>query len=223
MGDPRKIRSKYSRPRHPWEGTRIAEETALVREYGLKNKTEIWKLSSKLKTFKDIAKNLIAATGAQAGKERTQLLGRLSKYGLVKPDAPLDDVLGLTLKDILERRLQTLVFRKGLARTMTQARQFIVHSHVAVGAKTVSSPGYLVTTAEEPNLQFVAASALSSIDHPERVPPQAPPPQAQEKPAGEKPQAPGGARPQAHGRARTASAGPKAQSPKPKAAEGGAA
>ncbi len=178
MGDPRKIKSKYKRPGHPWQKERIEEERALLREYGLKNKTEIYKARSKLKTFSDLAKKLIAARGSQAEKEKAQLLTRLARMGLVKEGAQLDDVLGLQLKNILERRLQTLVLRKGLARSINQSRQLIVHEHVMVGSRTISSPSYNVPIAEEANISFVPTSSFANTAHPERsLPPKAPEPQ----------------------------------------------
>jgi small subunit ribosomal protein S4 len=177
MGDPRKIKSKYSRPGQPWQKERIEEERVLVREYGLKNKTEIYKTRSKLKTFADLAKNLIAARGAQAEKERQQLLSRLARLGLVKAGAQLDDVLGLQLKNLLERRLQTMLVRRGLARSMNQSRQFIVHEHITVGNRAVSAPSYHVPVDEEPSIAFIPTSTLASASHPERaLPPKKPEP-----------------------------------------------
>lgn len=169
MGDPRKIKSKYSRPGHPWQKERIEEERALLKEYGLKNKTEIYRARSKLKTFSDLAKKLIAARGSQAEKEKQQLLTRLAKMGLVKQGAQLDDVLGIQLRNILERRLQTMVFRKGLARSINQARQFIVHEHITVGNRIVSSPSYHVPIEEETSIAFAPTSSLANAGHPERT------------------------------------------------------
>jgi small subunit ribosomal protein S4 len=169
MGDPRKIKSKYSKPGHPWQKERIEEEHLIRREYGLKNKTEIYRARSTLKTFADLAKKLIAARGEQADKERQQLLSRLARLGLIKQGAQLDDVLGLQLKNILERRLQTMVFRKGLARSVNQARQFIVHEHIMVANRSVSSPGYHVPIADEGSLAFVSNSTLGNTAHPERA------------------------------------------------------
>lgn len=180
MGDPRTIKSKYDRPGHPWQKERIEEERALLREYGLKNKTEIYRARSKLKTFADLAKKLIAARGTQAEKERQQLLTRLARLGLVKQGAQLDDVLGIQLRNILERRLQTMVFRKGLARSINQSRQFIVHEHITVGNRSVSSPGYHVPVDEEATIAFVPASKLANTAHPERaLPPKKPEPPRQ--------------------------------------------
>lgn len=169
MGDPRKIRSKYARPASPWQADRIAAERELLNEYGLKNKTEIWKTDAKLKSFAKQAKHLIAARGRQAELEQSQLITRLARLGLVQPGAKLDDVLSLTLKNFFERRLQTLVVRKGMANSMGQARQFITHEHITLNGKTVSSPSYLVAVQEEPALGFVASSALAKNDHPART------------------------------------------------------
>lgn len=177
MGDPRKIKSKYNRPGHPWQKERIEEERTLLREYGLKNKTEIYRARSKLKTFADLAKNLIAARGSQAEKEKAQLLARLAKMGLVEQGAQLDNVLGVQLKNILERRLQTMVLRKGLARSINQSRQLIVHEHILVGNRRVSSPSYNVPVSEEASIAFVPTSSFANTSHPERsLPPKAPEP-----------------------------------------------
>ncbi|MEM2915783.1 MAG: 30S ribosomal protein S4 [Candidatus Woesearchaeota archaeon] len=174
MGDPRKIKSKYNRPGHPWQKERIEEERTLLKKYGLKNKTEIYRARSKLKTFSDLAKKLIAARGSQAEKEKTQLLARLAKMGLVEQGAQLDDVLGIQLTNILERRLQTMVFRKGLARSINQARQMIVHEHILVGNRRVSSPSYNVHVSEEASIAFVPTSSFANTAHPERaLPPKA--------------------------------------------------
>jgi len=83
--------------------------------------------------------------------------------------AELHNVLSLELKDILERRIQSVIFRKGLTRSMKQARQFIVHRHITVGKKEITSPSYLVTLEEERSLAFKPKSTLAEEDHPERT------------------------------------------------------
>lgn len=168
MGDPRKIRSKFEGPSHPWQRQRIEEERQLVKEYGLKNKTEIWKMQSKLKSFTAQAKNLIPLATPQAELEKKQLMARLQRYGLVPVNTQVDVVLGLTLRDLLERRLQTQVYKKNLARTMHQARQFITHGHVTISGKKISSPSYLVPVVEETQIGFISNSTLVNPDHPER-------------------------------------------------------
>lgn len=172
MGNPRQLRKKYQGPGHPWQKQRIEEEKSLVRDYGLKNKQEVYRANSRVKTYMDTAKRLIAATGAQADKEREQLLSRLVRLGVFPEGSGLDNVLSLTTQDILERRLQTLVCRKGYARTMRQARQFITHCHVMVGDKVVTAPGYIVLKEEESSITFHPRSVLASEEHPERARPE---------------------------------------------------
>lgn len=149
MGDPRKQRKSYDTPSHPWRKDRIEKEKELVRKYGLKNKRDIWKAESKLRQIRRIARNLLSSYGEQAKKEEAQLMSKLQKLGLLKGEADLDSVLGLTIEDILERRLQSLVHRKGLARSPKHARQLVVHGHIRVGGRRIKSPSYLVPVEQE--------------------------------------------------------------------------
>ncbi len=167
MGDPRKIKRKYSTPSHLWQKARIDDERALINEYGLSNKREIWKASSQLKTFTSQAKKLIAEKTPQSGKEREQLLSRLSSLGLLKSRS-LESVLDITIKNILDRRLQSVLVRKSLARTSSQSRQMITHSHVVVGDRKITAPSYLVRTDEEDKIGFAERSPFAKADHPER-------------------------------------------------------
>ena len=168
MGDPKKLKKKYSTPNHPWNKTVIEEEKIITRDYGLKTKKEILIAKSFLKKYKDFAKKLVTNTTSQGEKEEKQVLIKLQQLGLLSAAAELNQVLGLELKDILERRVQSLVFRKGLARTMIQARQFIVHRHVKIGNKEVTSPSVLLSLKEEAELNFKDKSSLSNENHPER-------------------------------------------------------
>lgn len=179
MGNPRKLRSKYSGPMQPWNMARMDEERILKQEYGLKNKKEIWKLTSKLKNYADQAKRLIAAQGKQAELERTQLISKLNTFGLVKPNSQMDDVLSLNIKNLLDRRLQTVICKKGLARTPKQARQFIAHRHIMVNNKLITSPSCLITIAEESQITFKEKSSLNNPEHPERNIPKLTPAQEQ--------------------------------------------
>ena len=167
MGDPKKQRKKYSKPSHPWLASRIEEEKALTKEYGLKNKKEIWRASFLVRNFTRQAKRLIVEKTEQARKEETQLLDRLKRMGFEMKH--LEDVLGISVKDILEKRLQTVVIRKGLARTTSQARQFITHGHITVGNKKLTIPGFLVPKNMEPSIGFAVNSSLFKEGHPERI------------------------------------------------------
>jgi small subunit ribosomal protein S4 len=147
-------RKKYQKPSHPWEKERMDAEDALLRKYGLVRKREIWRTQTILRNFRRQARNLLAATGPQAEIETRQLLSRLRRLGLVGENATLDDVLGLTVEKLLERRLQSVVQRMGLARTPREARQLIVHGHIAIGGRRVNVPSYLVPVEEEPLISY---------------------------------------------------------------------
>ena len=145
MGDPRRIRKKYQMPSHPWQKTRIDEEKAVKKEYGIPRNREIWRMASKLKDFKDRVKKLITRQDKQAELEKSQLLSKLHTLGLLQVDHGLDQILSLTLRNVLDRRLQSVLVRKSLARSMSQARQMIVHKKVLVDGKAINIPSFVVT------------------------------------------------------------------------------
>lgn len=148
MGDPRKQHKIYSRPRKLFDKARITEENALLSKYGLKNKKEVWKAEFKINKIRNQAKDIINEPAKQK-----EFLEKLQKQGFnVKT---IDDVLGLTKEDIFARRLQTVVVKKGIARTSKHARQLITHRHVAVSGKIVNSPSYLVSLALEKDINFI--------------------------------------------------------------------
>lgn len=169
MGAPKKQRKKYSTALHPWQKARIEEEVLLLKEHGLKNKKEIYKMRSILKGFAGQAKNLIASKTEQSEKEKISLLNKLYKLGIITKAGTIEDVLDLSIRDIIDRRLQTLVYKKGMARSVKQARQFIVHEHISIGNKKITNPSYLVLGEEENSISFVANSKLADSEHPEMV------------------------------------------------------
>lgn len=137
-------KKKYSKPRKLYDSVRIAEEETLVNKYGLKNKREIWKADAFIKRIRNLAKKLITASE----EEKRTFVERLTKKGY--KINTIADALVLNKEDWLKRRLQTILFMKGLANTAKQARQFIVHKHVSIRDNTVNIPSYQVTLEEEP-------------------------------------------------------------------------
>lgn len=172
MGDIRRQKKRYQTPMHPWSKSRIEEERELSREFGLRTKREIYKMNTVLKRYKDIAKRLIAQRSAQAQIEREHLMRKLSALGLIEPGATTDDILGLGIRDLLARRLQTVMVRRGMARSHLQARQFISHGHIMIGERKLTSPSYLVPVDEEQSITFNYGSALAADEHPERLKPE---------------------------------------------------
>jgi small subunit ribosomal protein S4 len=173
MGDPKFLRRLYDTPKHPWEATRMEEERKFLVKYGLKNKREFWKAQSVLRGFRRQARDLQARLRAgeeQAKRETDGLLGRLTRAGILASGSPtLDDVLALGVDDILSRRYEWIVFRRGLAPTAKGARQLIVHGHLSIGEHRVTRPGYLVPAAEEGMIIYSPNSPVAGDEHPIRV------------------------------------------------------
>jgi len=173
MGDPKFPRRTFDTPSHPWQGERIKEEAEVCRKYGLKNKHELWKAKTVVRNLRKQSRDLQARirTGEDQAKiEKENLLKSCAKIGILPMEgATLDDVLGLGAESLLNRRLQTIVFNKGYACSMGQARQFIVHGHVTISGRRVTIPGYTVSRGEEDNITLNALSPISDEMHPIRV------------------------------------------------------
>ncbi len=173
MGDPKFSRRSYDTPSHPWQGERIKAEVVLVNQYGLKNKTEVWKAQSVLRNFRKQSRELQArlrSGDAQAKIEADALINKCSKIGVLPVEgATLNDILTLSEENILSRRLQTLVFEKGMASTVGQARQMIVHGHIFMNGHRVTIPGYIVTRYEESSIMYDPASPFNDEMHPMRI------------------------------------------------------
>ena len=169
MGDPKFPSKHYNTPSHPWQKVRIEEERTLIHQYGLKNKKEIWKANTKIRSMRRQARKLTASSGDdQAQKEKGLLLSKLNRIGLLEQDSGLEDVLRMTAENILDRRLQTQVYLQGLASTAKQSRQLIIHGHISVDGAVARVPGMIVTRLQEKNISYAPSSALNSDLHPVR-------------------------------------------------------
>jgi small subunit ribosomal protein S4 len=150
MGDPKKPKKSYTTPRNPWDKVRLDNELQLIGTYGLKNKRELWKASTIISNIRRQARMLLGATAEVREQQEKKLINRLHDLGLLKEEQlNLDYILNLTVEDLLERRLQTMLWRKGLAKTVHQARQIVSHKKVIIGDSIVNKPGYLVNVKEE--------------------------------------------------------------------------
>jgi len=149
LGDPKKARKQFSRPRSPWRADQLAQELYLLGTFGLRNKRELWKAQTQLSSVRKQARTLLAATQVVREREEKKLLDSLKRKGLIHEAATLDDILSLTVEDMLARRLQSMVFKKGMALSPLHSRQLIVHGHVAVGERIITVPGYEVGATDE--------------------------------------------------------------------------
>jgi len=140
---------QYSRPKRPFDKKRFEEEAEIKKEFGLKNKKEIWKADAKIKSIREKAKKIISSNE----EEQKKLFEKLQKIGL-KVNS-IADALGLEKKDYLKRRLQTMVFEKKLTPTINTARQKITHKKVLVNGKIIDSPSYIVPVLLENKISLV--------------------------------------------------------------------
>jgi small subunit ribosomal protein S4 len=168
MGYPGKAKKLYDTPRHPWQKTRIDEETGIVKKYGLRNKKGVWKFASELRKYRGNARTLLGVMAAgnlpedsHYIRDANAIVNKLQNLGVLKEDAKLEDILALKVDDLLERRLQTMVFRKGYANSIKQARQFIVHGHISINGRKVTIPSYMVLKAEEEAIGYYVGSPIT--------------------------------------------------------------
>ena len=174
MGEPKFSRPRTQTPTHPWKQARIDEEHDLKERYGLKKvggMREIWREKSALRRHRNQAMKLIGRVDSTEGhyaKEKEQLLNSLTKKGLLQNGADVGDVLEINVEHMLSRRLQSVVYYKGLAPSMRAARNLIVHGHICIGDQRMTVPGYHVLKEEEDSLQYSENSPFVDPEHPFR-------------------------------------------------------
>ncbi len=141
----------------------MAEELEFLGKYGLRNKREFWKMRTMLGNWRRIARKSRTLSTERAAEVQETLSKKLIRLGVVGPEARFEDVLSLTVEDLLKRRLQTMVFEKGFAKTIYQARQFIVHGHIQVVGKKIDAPSYIVKIEEENFIGYAPSSPLTTV------------------------------------------------------------
>ncbi len=142
----RKFKKKLKRPRTPWDSARLEEETKLLKEFGLRRKREIWSAEEIVRNFRRRARSMIAVKDERKTKI---MIDKLAEMGMTQKGQGLEHVLQLKASDLLNRRLQTIVFKKGFAKTIKEARQSIIHGHVYVDGRRTKFPAFLVPIEKE--------------------------------------------------------------------------
>ena len=164
MGDPKKSRKRSSRPRNPWQRNLLKDELGLLGKYGLRNKRELHRAATELSRIRSQARQLLAAPTEIRVSRELILLNSLTNKGIVSQGSTLDDILALNVSSILDRRLQTVVLRKQLARTPHQSRQLITHGHIIINDRRITIPSYIVNQNEEGKIKSMIEI---EIDKPE--------------------------------------------------------
>ncbi len=154
--------SKTSRtPRRPFEKARLDSEVLLAGKYGLRNKREIWRVQLVLSKIRSAARELLTLEEKNPRRvfEGAALMRRLTRLGLLDESRQtLDYVLSLKVEDFFERRLQTLVLKLGLARSIHHARVLIRQRHICVGKQLVNVPSFMVRTDSQKHIEFAPNS-----------------------------------------------------------------
>lgn len=168
MGDPRRFRNKSERPKKLWDVDRLRQDKQFKSEYGLRNMRELWMSTAELKKYRREARRLLSLTEEERKDDGKKILAKLARLGVLKEGSVLDDVLSLEVRAVLERRLQTMVLRKGLARSIAQSRQLITHGFISIKGKKVTRPGYMVDMNDEASLAHARPIELETKP-PEKV------------------------------------------------------
>lgn len=158
---PRKQSKTAKVPRRPFESARLDSELKLAGEYGLRNKREIWRIALTLSKIRRAARELLKLDDKDPKRlfEGNAIIRRLVRIGVLdETRMRLDYVLALKIEDFLERRLQTQVFKSGLAKSIHHARVLIVQRHIRVGKQIVNVPSFVVRLDSQKHIDFSLTS-----------------------------------------------------------------
>merc|ERR1712094_167027 len=162
----------FRKPKRPFEKERLDGEMKVVGEYGLKNKREVWRVQYALAKIRTAARVLLTLDEKDETRifQGEAMLRRMQRLGLLTDaERKLDYILGLTTSKIMERRLQTKVFKHGLAKSVHHARVLIRQRHIRVGKQIVNVPSFLVRVESEKHIDFALTSPFSQGGRPGRV------------------------------------------------------
>merc|ERR1711957_225609 len=152
-------------PRKPFDKDRLIQELRVVGQYGLRCKREAWRVQLTLAKIRKAARSLMTLPEDDPRRlfEGDALLRRMVRLGLLKEnERKLDYILGLTLNQFMERRLQTLVAEKKLANSIHHARVLIRQRHIAVGKQMVNIPSFMVRVSSEQHIQTAPTSVFKT-------------------------------------------------------------
>ncbi|KAJ2365559.1 ribosomal 40S subunit protein S9B, partial [Coemansia sp. RSA 2607] len=121
----------------------------------------IWRVAYALSNIRRAARELLKLENKDPRRlfEGNALIRRLIRIGVLdETKAKLDYVLSLKVEDFLERRLQTQVFKLGLAKSIHHARVLIRQRHIRVGKQVVNVPSFIVRLDSQKHIDFALNS-----------------------------------------------------------------
>merc|ERR1712115_606834 len=143
------------KPRRPFEKERLDQEMKVL--------GELWRVQFVLSKLRNAARTLLTLDEKDPKRifEGNAILRRCHRYGILADEQDdLNFVLALTPQAFLERRLQTLVFKLGLAKSVHHARVLIRQRHIRVGKQVVNVPSYIVRLDSQKHIDFSLKSPL---------------------------------------------------------------
>jgi small subunit ribosomal protein S4 len=168
MGDPKKKHKRYTVPKRPYDQDNLLEELRILGAYGLRNKRELWRHRTFLSRIRRMSREKLSMDPVERAEGEREMIRKAHNLGLIDERATLEDVLSLRIEDIMERRLQTVIFRRDMAKSLFQARQLITHGHISIAGRKVKAPSYLVTLEDEVRIDYSNSSPLALKEHPIR-------------------------------------------------------
>merc|ERR1712070_341263 len=151
-------------PRKPFDKDRLLSELKVVGQYGLRCKREVWRVQLTLAKIRKAARELLTLDDRDPRRlfEGDALIRRIVKLGLLKEgERKLDYVLGLTLDQFMERRLQTVICNSvNKAKSVHHARVLIRQRHIAVGKQMVNIPSFMVRTTSQNHINYADTSVF---------------------------------------------------------------
>jgi len=169
MGDPKKKHKLFTTPKRPYDKVRLETDLKIIGAFGLRNKRELWRQNAELSTIRSRSRGMLNLDLVEKTEKEAVLVNKLYSLGLVNAGAAIEDVLTLSVEDLLERRLQTFIFRQGMAKTLFQARQLITHGHISVAGRKVKAPSYIVKREDENVIEYSMSSPMYVKEHPLRM------------------------------------------------------
>ena len=158
-------RKTSKNPKKPFDKDRLINELRIVGQYGLRNKREMWRVQLTLAKLRKAARQLLTLPKEDPRRqfEGDALIRRIVRLGLLKEnERQLDYVLGLTINQFMERRLQTLVAQRKIGSSVHHARVLIRQRHISIGKQMVNIPSFMVRVSSEQHIGIAASSCLKT-------------------------------------------------------------